>query len=242
MRTILVVGGLLACLAMALAAGVTTKPGPQINPPPPQYLTKPLPQAVLQSLAGAITRDEQLQMIRTVPRMGELLKKLAIGKALYPTTAGGSWSTGITLTPLSLVYPAGVQKDEDCQLLLYSEAAVFSPPKMMLPAPGQNPPLLWLRRCQENPDLLTLKTRYPEPGTYLVTFFMRDNSTSSTGEPFILVDFRGVDVATNATRDRWTILHSLPTLPTGGTSWVTVRPRSGFNSCCMSKVVVSRLY
>jgi hypothetical protein len=86
MRNFLVVCGIVMCLAVALAAGVDIKPVSRVNP---QVVTKPsspqpLSNAALQSLAGNITREEQLKAVKSDPVMGKLLRKLQVGTRTYP--------------------------------------------------------------------------------------------------------------------------------------------------------------
>jgi len=246
MRTVLIIGGLVVSLSVAITAGGESKPASRINPQPQDMRSppKPLSDAELRSLGGTITREEQLAAVRSNPAMNKLLQRLGSGKAAFPTYSD-AWSKGITLTPLAGVYPPDAD-ETNCQLYLETEAGHFQGVRKPLPHPGQNPPLLWLRQIDKNKPLVRIWAHWPTPGGYLITFFIKDRSPNSRGAPRVRVgDSYQTAVPLNPlSGDRWTILWNGIQLHPRILEPVDLHPGAieyDFLSCCLSKVVIRKL-
>ena len=169
--------------------------------------------------------------------------------ALAPTrTYTDPWGKGVTLTPLAPMYPKAADYGT-FQLRLTSHSTVLDPPGRPLPHAGQNPPLLELDLWGEGDNrLITIEARWPQPGAYLVTFFVRSREVSDpAAKPRVRVDNETLTPAPNTPTngDRWTILLAVGEVdPTklATLSLLSSQPGSGFSRCCLSKVVISRLY
>lgn len=248
MRTAVAIGSLLVCLSVGMAAGGAARPvngSASLTANALKVVRAGLAPEVRLSLAGPVTRDEQLRVLRSNAQTSAYLQKLAVGST--PSSAGSDpWLTGVTVTPLSGAYPAGASA-ASAQLRLESQAMLLMAPDIPLPNPTQNPPLLYFmvpwksERC-----LFTLRVRWPQPGGYMVTFSMR-NIGISDAKPRIFGRNKGnlLTVIPNKQMcaDRWTVLCD-GTDPQAQSEALDVYPSEdgvNFCGCCLSKVTVNRV-
>jgi hypothetical protein len=243
MRSLWVVGVVVGCLAQVWADGT-----------PPPNRTKVLPAAMLrhlqqglspaarQRLAGTITPRQQLSVLQSDPAMRQKLRGLKL-KAPQPLPLDPAWETGITLTPLNPAW--GPAANTASSFLCLGTEAGYLSRSNPLPAAGQNPPLLWLRAPSSSP-LLRIEAQWPIRGAYMITFFMQDIWPNSPYKPRVWQQDTPLTVYGNAPTgaDQWTILWLAPD-PQQLYHEVRVYPSEqpyGFMACCISKVVVSRVW
>lgn len=243
-HTILTIGALALCLSQALAAGGGSAPVKPLSLPATtlRALQGGLSATARQSLGGSITREQQLTMLKTDLRMGARLRNLG-GNVTTQPMSSTPWDTGLTLTPLSLLYPSDANYD-NFQLALQTRAAWLSP-YSPLPAASQTPPLLWLNVAANYDPLCWVEARWPAPGLYLVTFFVKDLWPGSIAKPRVRIDGSMQTPAPNTPTggDRWTILVDASG-PQNQPKEIALYPAEsgfGFTACCLSKVVITRL-
>ncbi|MGI5817294.1 MAG: hypothetical protein ACOX9R_04275 [Armatimonadota bacterium] len=204
-------------------------------------LTAGLSPSARRSLAGTITPREQLTAIQTQPAMARQLRRLRLsGSGGKPDDP--AWMTGITLTPLEATYPA----DGDYMnfsLALTTRAAYLSQ-VTPLPTAAQEPPLLWLYVPSSNTPLLSIEAKWPMRGAYLITFVLKDVWAASVARPRVHVNgvMQQVYADSEVGCDRWTVV-CLAEDAQSLYHTITVYPAEiGFTLCCLSKVVVSKVW
>ena len=233
----------LVCVSGAVAAGSGLWSRTALSVSAQRALKTGLSPAARQSLAAAITPAQQLKMLEASPAMQARLQQL--GPAMTVKQLQNSeWQEGITLTPLAATYPAGGDY-MNFNLALKTRAAYISQ-LTPLPTADQQPPVLWLNVAGNNDPLLWIEAKWPEPGGYLVTFFLKDLWPNSTARPRIRVNGPETTVVANTPTgaDRWTILCTADN-PQDLHDEIAVYPtESGFGltTCCLSKVVVSKFW
>ena len=155
------------------------------------------------------------------------------------------WDTGLTLTPLAPTYPATADY-MNYNLALRTRAAYLSQ-LTPLPTATQNPQVLWLNVAANSSALLSVEAKWPSTGGYLVTFFIKDLWPNSTAKPRVWQNGVGMvtPVANTPTGgDRWTILWNVED-PADLNDEIGLYPAAsglGFTCCCLTKVVVSKLW
>ncbi len=201
-----------------------------------------LPASVRQNLAAKITPQQQLAAIEADPSMRAQLQNLQ-PRASVMKLSDPAWQAGITLTPLAQTYPPEAGYGE-AQLVLTTRAAHFSQ-FAPLPTAAQDPPLLWLNVAGNNTPLVWIEANWPEPGPYLITFFLKDLWPNSSARPRVRGSSGFVQPAPNAPTggDQWTVLWNVDDPGKLRHEIAVYPPESGasFLICCLSKVVVSRL-
>jgi len=247
MRSLLAVCGIVVCLSGTGAAGgggtPTLAKRPTLSAAALRTLQAGLSDAARQNLAGTITRQQQLLMLQSDLTMRRRLQDLGAGSAPLPL-GGDPWSAGITLTPVVHLYPAEATYS-NFSLSLQTRAAWLSP-FSPLPSSAQNPPLLWLNVGANYDPLFWVEAKWPAPGPYLITFFVKDLWPNSVARPRVFHDGVGMQ-------------EPIPNTPTGGDRWTFIWNASnpqkqhqevalyptesgfGFTCCCLSKVVISKL-
>lgn len=243
MRKLVGVLAVVVCASGAVAGGSGLLSRNALSVSAQRALKTGLSPAARQSLAGAITPAQQLKMLEASPAMRAHLQQLGpvmTAKQLQDP----AWQDGITLTPLAATYPAGGDY-MNFSLALKTRAAYISQ-LTPLPTAEQEPPVLWLNVAGNNDPLLWIEAKWPEPGGYLVTFFLKDLWTNSTAKPRIRVNGAMTTVVSNTPTgaDRWTILCTADD-PQDLYDEIAVYPtESGFGltMCCLSKVVVSKFW
>jgi len=251
MRSILIAGGLVVCLAVALAAGVGVQPVPRTSPELPTVLSprRVLSAAERANLGRGISRAEQLQALQSNPTTNQLLQKLGAGAVPRPNT-NDPWCAGITLTPLEAVYPpsgypsAAHSSSAEILVDLYSEWASMDGRDAPLPQVGQDPQLLSLAVFSASDGLFYVRAQWPQPGAYLVSFVMAwQDPLQAAALPRVYGGQGGLQptpVPNPPTAGAgWTVLLDLAS----DAGWVCVYPPySGHpNACWLSKVVIRRL-
>jgi len=243
MRRLVGVLAVVVCVSGAVAAGSGLLSRTGLSVSAHRALKAGLSPAARQSLAGAITPAQQLKMLQASPAMQARLQQL--GPAMtVKQLQNTEWQDGITLTPLAATYPAGGDY-MNFNLALNTRAAYISQ-LTPLPTAEQEPPVLWLNVAGNNDPLLWIEAKWPEPGGYLVTFFLKDLWPNSTAKPRIRVNGAMTTVVSNTPTgaDRWTILCTADD-PQDLYDEIAVYPvESGFGltMCCLSKVVVSKFW
>jgi hypothetical protein len=246
MRTLLIVCGVLVSLSAALGArGRETSPARQLalSPAALQALRAGVPAATLRSLSGTVTRQQQLRWLRSDAVMGQKLQGLGVNPD-PPPLGGDPWSTGVTVSPLAPIYPAGANYS-NFQIALQSRA-VWMSPYAALPAAGQNPPLLWLNQSANCDPLFWVEITWPATGVYMMTFQMKDLLPTSIAKPRVFKNGSGWQIPipnTASGGDSWSLLWEVSN-PNDLHETVGVYPADsgfGFTCCCLSKVVFSRL-
>lgn len=245
MRKALLVCGLLIVASVAMAAdGVRVVPRVKLPETQLRQLKMGLPATALSSLGGTVTRAQQLQFLSSSPAWLKQLQALGAPQVTGGSSSDALWNAGITLTPLAATYPAGA--DYDTSVLSLRTRAGMVGPLTPLPHSAQNPPLLWLNVGDNADALLWIEAKWPVPGTYLITFFMKDLFPNSLAKPRTWKSGLGMmDLAPNTPSggDRWTVLVDASD-PQHLEQDIAVYPAEsgfGFTFCCLSKVVVSRL-
>ncbi|MCE5240232.1 hypothetical protein LLH23_17350 [bacterium] len=246
MRSVLVICCLVAFLSAACAAGgsgPTPVKRPGLSATALRTLQGGLSLTARQGLAGTITREQQLAVLRTDPLLSKRLAGLGAAAMTQPM-GGDAWSTGIALTPVSYLYPANATYDSFA-LCLQTRAAWLSPFNP-LPSAAQNPPLLWLNVAANSDPLFWVEAKWPSPGAYLITFFLKDLWPNSTAKPRVFHDGYGMQtpVANTPTGgDQWTFLWDASN-PQRQHQEIGLYPAEsgfGFTCCCLSKVVIRKL-
>jgi hypothetical protein len=249
MRAILTICAVALCLSGALAAGGTARQldrRANLKASALKLVRAGLAPAVRKSLAGTITRDQQVMMLRSEPKMAQRLEKFGATATPLPATLG-SWDTGITLTPLLAGYPLGATS-QNYELSLDSEAVWLCGQGVPLPNPTQDPPLLWFSVPWEtNQCLFTLWARWPQPGAYMITFFLR-NVWDTAAKPRLCDRVHHETMLTPIPNkptcaERWTILWDASD-PNAQYQAIDVYPSEdtvNFAACCLSKIVVTRV-
>ncbi|MEI6501358.1 MAG: hypothetical protein WCP21_10085 [Armatimonadota bacterium] len=207
-----------------------------------QALTARLNKSTLRSLSARITPTEQLRLLKLNPAYAG--QTFNVPAQTTHVTSTDPWNTGITLTPFVPAFPAGVISNYTLGL---STNAGMLAPYLPLPLPSQNPAAFWLYTPDNEVPLFTIEAHFPAPGGYLITFVMCDIWPASPACPRVKVPSlnQKVDLVGNKTRgaDKWTMLwNALP--GTYANESIEVYPSSmnlGFNFCCLSKIVISRL-
>lgn len=243
MRVLLLACAILLGVHAAVAAGGArvrrpTSAAAQLASPRPS-----LSAAARQSLAGTITRQQQLQVLQAAPGFSARLRNLGVSNVTQPMNSD-PWQTGLTLTPLAPLYPGDATYDT-YQLALQTRAGWLSP-FSPLPAAAQTPPLLWLSVGANYDPLFWIEVKWPAPGAYLVTFFMKDLLPTSTAKPRVFKNGAGMlTPVPNAAPggDQWTMLWEATTGPNTSEE-IGVYPSEsgfGFTFCCLSKVIIRKV-
>lgn len=207
-----------------------------------QALTARLNKSTLRSLGAKITPTEQLRLLKLNPAYAG--QTFGVASQTTHVMSGDPWYNGITLTPFVPAFPAGAISNYTLGL---STNAGMLAPYLPLPLPSQNPVAFWLFSPDNQAPLFTIEAHFPAPGGYLVTFVMCDLFPTSPACPRVMVPSlnQKVDLVGNKTRgaDKWTLLwNALP--GSYANECIEVYPSSmnmGFNFCCLSKIVISRL-
>lgn len=246
MRYLAAILALVLCVSATLvqaAGGATTTSRARRSTAVQRVVRQGLSPAALQGLAGSITRDQQLAVLRSEPATAARLQKLGVSTVTL-TNADANWNEGITLTPLAPVFPANADY-YGFKLALETQSAYVSP---WSPAPSasQQPPLLWLNTMWSSLPLITLDARWPSAGAYLLTFFMTDIWSESSARPHVL-------------RADGTLQTLTPNTPKNATQWSLLWEVAstdaffyqihiyaqddglGFTTCALSKIVVTKL-
>lgn len=252
-RSLLWGSGLVVCLAVVGAAVGGSQSGqlssPRTSVSNVHVVQAPLSAATRHRLAGTITREQQLSLLRSDPTQRARLARLGVSTATR-LPSSGSWGTGITLTPLTHFYPPAAAENHHYQLCLETDVAQMSVARP-LPAPTQTPPLLWLAtHAGEAEDILvSVMAQWPSAGAYMLTFFVSDPSVAdrAASDPAVRprVCFGGPSQETlipSEDGDRWTFLLEIPADDLDqNVSLLPSRDGSGFTACCLSKVVVTKV-
>ncbi len=243
MRRLVGVLAFVVCVSGAVAAGSGLLSRTGLSVSAQRALKAGLSPAARQSLAARITPQQQLRMLEASPAMQARLQQL--GPAMtVKQLQNSAWQEGITLTPLATTYPAGGDY-MSFGLALQTRAAYISQ-LTPLPTAADSPQLLWLNVAGNNDPLLRIEAKWPERGAYIVTFFLKDLWPNSTARPRIRVGATMTPVVSNTPTggDQWSILCAADD-PQDLYDEIAVYPAEigfGFTVCCLSKVVVSKLW
>jgi hypothetical protein len=245
MRHLMICGALLALVAVGSAAAPAKAVRPALSATSLRTLRQGLPLADLQRLGGVVTRQQQLTMLRANPQMAARLVQLGAGNQMQ-VMEGDAPTPSITLTPLAPRVPDGLDENVPFAALT-SDAILLQPPGAVLPNAGQNPPHMWMFVTSNTAPLCTLKVRWPAPGAYMITLFMRDVIPISTAAPRVgrhtgPLQTPVADKTPGGTQ--WTFLWQVTTIPAlpEEISVFPVDSGFGFVLCCLSKVVINKLF
>ncbi|MEI6502436.1 MAG: hypothetical protein WCP21_15605 [Armatimonadota bacterium] len=137
----------------------------------------------LTGLDTTVTRELQMQALLKDPVQGAKLKRLHL-HATKPTPAD-PWTTGVTLTPCSPLYPKG-SSSLTMQLGLTTYVGVINPSS---PSPSATGPLLLIdvdtaqAQILSDRPLLQIDVHFPASGPYMLTFVMSNAWPYSTARP-----------------------------------------------------------
>jgi len=202
-----------------------------------------LSQTARQRLAGTITAEQRVALVKAQPVLLARIQELFRGDALR-RPLDQIWLSGITLTPLDATFPQGAGYS-DYRLALRTDAAWLSQ-MTPLPTAAQNPPLLWLTASSNNSALLYIEAHWPQRGAYLLTFFMKDVWPNSSAVPRIRVNGVPTEVYPDPSGDdvAWSVA-CIAEDPQQLYHTISVHPEAtgyGFMACCVSKVVISKIW
>lgn len=239
----------LAVLGLVLLGASLGQAAPELMSSQPLVLTSEmrhvlstgLSQAAQRDLAGDLTRDEQLRLLKLDPASSARLAGLTLPQT--KALSSSPWDTGIVLRPLSTEYPVGSGFNFVACL---RSIAIEMGPGALLPRATQKPPLVWFWQTSNSAPLFWLDIHWPAPGSYVITFFMKDLLPSSIAKPRVQLGGKPpINLVPNVPSGagRWTVLWDASD-PNNLNQRLDILPSEsgwGFLFSCLSKVVIRRL-